>query len=178
MKILQSLCVLLLFLALAACDDKAQETYVDGPRDAAFQSFNMPSAIDELKTQLLGNPNDFNTLSRLGDMYFESSQYFEAIQIYDRAIAVNPSCADCYNDKGLALFYLGDAEGSLAALRKATETDPNYVHAWLSTGYVMVSTGRYQEAVAPLNKVKELDTTGTLALEADKFLTMANRAAK
>jgi hypothetical protein len=60
----------------------------------------------------------------------------------------------------------------------ATTTDPNYVHAWLSTGYVMVSTGRYQEAVAPLNKVKELDSTGTLALEADKFLAMANRAAR
>lgn len=178
MKFLQTLCALLVLLALAGCDDKAQEVYVDGPRDQAFQSFNMPSAIDELKTQLLSNPNDFNTLSRLGDMYFESSQYFEAIQVYDRAIEVNPACADCYNDKGLALFYLGDAEGSLAALNMATTTDPNYVHAWLSTGYVMVSTGRYQEAVAPLNKVKELDSTGTLALEADKFLAMANRAAR
>jgi tetratricopeptide (TPR) repeat protein len=164
-----------LLLALAGCDEKAQETYVDGPRDAAFQSFNAPSAIDELKNQLLNNPDDFNTLSRLGDMYFESSQYFEAIQTYDRAIAVNPACADCFNDKGLALFYLGDADGSLVALGKATEIDPSYVHAWLSTGFVMVSTGRYQEAVAPLNRVKELDTTGILAAEADKFLAMANR---
>jgi hypothetical protein len=32
--------------------------------------------------------------------------------------------------------------------------------------------GRHQEAIEPLNKVKELDTTGTLSWEADKFLTM------
>ena len=35
---------------------------------------------------------------------------------------------------GLALFYLGDADGSLVALGKATEIAPDYVHAWLSTG--------------------------------------------
>ena len=32
MRILQSLCVLLLLLALAGCDDKAQEVYVDVAR--------------------------------------------------------------------------------------------------------------------------------------------------
>ena len=128
-----------------------------------------------MKTQLLSNPSDFAALSELGDLYFESSQYFEAIQMYDRAIAVNPACADCYNDKGLALFYLGDADGSLTALNKATTIDPNYVHAWLSTGFVMVATGRYEEAVAPLNKVKELDATGSLVPEADKFLAIAQQ---
>ena len=38
---------------------------------------------------------------------------------------------------------------------------------------MLISEGRYQEAVAPLNKVKEIDATGVLALQADKFLAMA-----
>ena len=37
----------------------------------------------------------------------------------------------------------------------------------------MFSEGRYEEAIPALNKVKELDTTGGLAVEADKFLAMA-----
>ena len=103
-------------------------------------------------------------------MYFEAGQYFEAIQTYDQAISVNPMCADCFNDKGLAFYYLGDTNTALVSFDKATEIDPLLVRAWLSKGFVLVSEGRYQEAVDPLNKVKELDTTGIMALEADKFL--------
>jgi hypothetical protein len=33
-----------------------------------------------------------------------------------------------------------------------------------------MSAGRHAEAVAPLNKVKELDPGGALATEADRFL--------
>jgi hypothetical protein len=50
--------------------------------------------------------------------------------------------------------------------------DPGFTHAWLSKGFVLTSEGRYQEAIAPLNKVKEIDTSGVLALQADKFLAM------
>ena len=109
-------------------------------------------------------------LSALGDLYFESAQYFEAIQIYDRALVVNPMCADCLNDKGLASFYLGDTNSAIESLDRAIETDPTYPNAWLSKGFVLVSMGRYEDAVVPLNKVKELDSAGGFAAEADKFL--------
>ena len=38
---------------------------------------------------------------------------------------------------------------------------------------MLISEGRFQEAVAPLNKVKELDPSGALGLQADKFLAVA-----
>ena len=177
---LRSFFSLLMLLSLIACDDKAakpKSTAQDFPQTVKtlpeFNNFQTSSYIEQLKAQLLNNPNDFNMLSALADMYFESSQYFEAIQTYDRAIAVNPACADCFNDKGLALYYLGDANAAIESFDKAIEIDPTYTNAWLSKGYVLVSVGRYQEAIEPLNKVKELDTTGDLAPEADKFLATA-----
>ena len=85
---------------------------------------------------------------------------------------MNPNCADCYNDRGLSLFYIGDPTSALESFDKAIALDPGFTHAWLSKGFVLISEGRYQEAVAPLNKVKELDTTGVLALQADKFLVI------
>ena len=51
--------------------------------------------------------------------------------------------------------------------------NPEYPNTWLSKGFILVSEGRYEEAIAPLNKVKELDAVGNLAMEADKFLAMA-----
>ncbi len=118
------------------------------------------------------NPMDFAALSELADMYFESGQYIDAFQTYDKAIAINPKCADCFNDRGLSLFYIGDPVSALESFDKAIAIDPTFKNAWLSKGYVLISSGRYQEAVAPLNKVKELDGTGPLAIQADKFLAM------
>ena len=78
-------------------------------------------------------------------------------------------CAECLNDKGLALFYSGDPSAALKSFDRANVVNPGYVHAWLSKGFVLVSEGRHQEAIVPLNKVKELDIKGGLVPEADKF---------
>lgn len=174
---LRTLCILVVFLSLSACDDKTSRTAAQ-PQNTTQQQSPAPSnaqttqSISALKARIAMNPNDFEALSTLGDVYFESSQFVDAFQTYDKAIAVNPNCADCYNDRGLSLFYLGDATSALESFDKAVAISPGYTHAWLSKGYVLVSEGRYKEAIAPLNKVKEIDTTGVLALQADKFLAV------
>lgn len=169
---LQNICALMVLISLVACDDKAAKPTTQLQQDFAAQNTQALTEIEQLQVMLVSNPNDFGTLSALADSYFESGQYVDAFQLYDRAIAVNPMCADCYNDRGLALFYLGDATSALESFDKAVALNPTYVHAWLSKGFVLVSVGRYEEAIVPLNKVKELDTTGGLSAEADKFLAM------
>ena len=170
---LQKFCALLILLSLISCDDKAAKPATTAQSFPQFDSFQTPSEIDQLKARLFDNPEDFEALSTLGDRYFESARYLEAIQTYDKALVVNPMCADCLNDRGLAMFYMGDAKSALESFDKAIAIDPGYVHVWLSKGYVLFSEGRYEEAIPVLNKVKELDTTGKLAVEADKFIAQA-----
>jgi len=170
---LRILCTMLMILSLVACDEKAAKPAARTQQDFAVNNVQTFQGIEQLKAKLLMNPTDFATLSALGDMYFESGQYVEAFQTYDKAIAVNPTCADCYNDRGLSLYYIGDPTSALESFDKAIAIDPGFTHAWLSKGFVLISTGRYEEAVVPLNKVKEIDTSGVLALQADKFLEMA-----
>ena len=167
---LRIFCALLILLSLSGCDDKAAKPVARPQQDFAVNNVQTFQGIEQLKASLLVNPTDFATLSALGDMYFESAQYVEAFQTYDKALAVNPACADCYNDRGLSLYYIGDPTSALESFDKAIAIDPGFTHAWLSKGFVLISEGRYQEAVAPLNKVKEIDTSGVLALQADKFL--------
>ena len=169
---LRFICTTLILLGLVACDDKVTKPATQTQQDFAVNDVQSFQAIEQLKARLLTNPTDFATLSALGDTYFESAQYVEAFQTYDKALAVNPKCADCYNDRGLSLYYIGDPTSALESFDKAIALDPGFTHAWLSKGFVLISEGRYQEAVVPLNKVKELDTSGVLALQADKFLAV------
>jgi len=170
---LRHVCALLVLLSLVSCDEQAAKPVARTQQDFDVNNVQAFQGIEQLKAKLAMNPNDFDTLSSLADMYFESSQFVEAFQTYDKALAINPNCADCYNDRGLSLFYIGDPISALESFDKAIALDPKFTHAWLSKGYVLISSGRYQEAVLPLNKVKELDTTGVLALQADKFLAIA-----
>jgi tetratricopeptide (TPR) repeat protein len=168
---MRTLAVSFSLLVLVSCEDeRARQSSSQQTPDMA--QMHIALGIEQLQMQLRQNPNDFAALSRLGDLYFESGQYFAAIQTFDRALAVNPECADCLNDKGLAQYYSGDTQGALASLDQATTVDPAYPNAWLSKGYVLMSVGRYEEAIAPLNQVKAVDQSGVLAAEADKFLAM------
>ena len=81
-------CALLVILGLVACDDQATTSTANTQSAPAFDSFQSFNGIDQLKATLLENPNDSDTLAALGDMYFESSQFFEAILTYDQAIAM------------------------------------------------------------------------------------------
>jgi tetratricopeptide (TPR) repeat protein len=162
-------------LGLISCEDKASQPTTQRQQAPATNAALPIQGMEQLKARVAMNPMDFAALSDLADMYFESGQYIDAFQYYDKAIAVNPNCADCYNDRGLCLFYIGDPVSALESFDKAIAIDPAYKHAWLSKGYVLISSNRYQEAVAPLNKVKELDGTGPLAVQADKFLAMVAR---
>jgi len=173
MSNLQKFCIFLVLLSLISCDEKAVKSTTATQNFPQFDSLQAPSEIEQLEAMLINNPNNFSTLSSLGDLYFESSRYIEAIQTYDRALVVNPACADCLNDRGLALFYTGDPASALRSFDRAVAIEPGYTHAWLSKGYVLISQGRYDEAAFPLNKVKALDSTGHLAAEADKFLALA-----
>ncbi len=172
MNNLQKFFALLLLFSLISCDDHEAKSTAEVQQTPDIDIFQTSPDIELLKARLFDSPKDFSALSSLGDLYFESAQYHEAIQIYTKALAVNPACADCLNDRGLALFYTGDPQSALESFDKAIELEPEYVHAWLSKGFVLVAEGRYEEAIAPLNRVKALDTKGTLAREADKFLAL------
>jgi tetratricopeptide (TPR) repeat protein len=169
---LRKFCVLLPLFCLISCDDKGTKSATETPQTANVDIVQPFQEIEQLKLSLFDNPYDFTYLSALGDEYFESAQYIEAIKTYDKALAINPMCAECLNDKGLALFYTGDPKSALESFDEAIAIDPEFARVWLSKGFVLFSENRYQEAIAPLNKAKELDTTGVMSQEADKFLKL------
>ena len=159
-----------LLLLAAGCDGGKKEAAYEDLQEWDGRYGSTDRRIEMLKASLYEDPDNFDLLSALGDAYFESQRYEDAIVEYEKALKIRPDDADCLNDMGLAYFYTGNTEKGLESVEKAIESSPGYKHPWLSKGFMLMSIGRYDEAVEPLNRVKELDPGGKLAEEADRFL--------
>ena len=72
-------------------------------------------AVAPLLATLKTSPNDFNTIVQLANLYFDGQQYPEAVKYYRLALKSQPTNADLLTDLGTSIWYMGDADGAIAA---------------------------------------------------------------
>ena len=88
--------------------------------------------LDTLKT----NPNDYETLVKLGNLYYDNQQYQNATQYYVRALKIHPENADVRTDMGTCYWNLGAADKALAEFDRALTYRPNYAQTLFNIGIV------------------------------------------
>ncbi|HDZ01542.1 MAG TPA: tetratricopeptide repeat protein [Nitrospirae bacterium] len=110
------------------------------------------------------------SLALLGDKYFETGRYIQAIEIYKKVLELSPNDVDTYNDLGLAYHYTGNPELAVDTLKKGTELMPSHQRIWLSLGYVLMSGGKNQEARQALEKAAELNPETDVGQEASRMI--------
>ncbi|MEN8262671.1 MAG: tetratricopeptide repeat protein [Nitrospirota bacterium] len=162
--------IFLVLITVSSCS--REETTADKPAAAVTPSGPLidsnfkGTALSELEL----DTNDPNSLAILGDKYFESNQYTQAIEIYEKVLKLNPNDVDTYNDLGLAYFYTGKSNIAVDRLKRGTEVVPSYQRVWLSLGFILLTEGRKGEAKPVLQRAVELDPESTVGREAKKML--------
>jgi len=138
------------------------------------RTFDSGPVIDPGEMELSGitgkdleNPE---ALAGLGDKYFESKSFKQAIKVYEKVLELDPDDVDTYNDMGLALYYTGKPDRAIETLKKGTEVMPSYQRIWLSLGFVFISTEKNKEAEKALNRTIELDPNSEVGLEAKRIM--------
>jgi cytochrome c-type biogenesis protein CcmH/NrfG len=63
---------------------------------------------EPLLAKLKSTPNDSQLLYKIGNIYYDTQQYPEAIKYYDQSLAQNPKSPDVRTDLATAYFYSGD----------------------------------------------------------------------
>ncbi|HZB43893.1 MAG TPA: tetratricopeptide repeat protein, partial [Pyrinomonadaceae bacterium] len=80
-----------------------------------------------------------------------------AVELYRKAIEIDPNYAIAHNNLGNALNELKRHEEAEAAYRRAIELDPNYAIAYYNLGTALRDLKRHEEAEAAYRKAIELD---------------------
>jgi tetratricopeptide (TPR) repeat protein len=114
--------------------------------------------IEEYRTILEEDPNNLAAVIALGNAYFDSGQWNEAIRLYERALAINPRSADVHTDMGTAYRNMGRTDRALAEYRRALELEPGQMEARYNLGVVYAYDVKdYTRAIAIWEQVLRLD---------------------
>src|ERR1700758_2377951 len=80
----------------------------DAPAQAA-----LARAAAPLLENVNKDPNDFDSLVKLGNLYYDGQQFPTAIPYYERALTIHPENPDVRTDMGTAYFYNGNSDRAI-----------------------------------------------------------------
>ncbi|MCA8925692.1 MAG: tetratricopeptide repeat protein [Planctomycetes bacterium] len=96
-------------------------------------------------------------LAQAGSLKALGGQYLEALEVYGRAIALDPNNAEAYLGRAVSNHALGHLEEALEDFDDALELDPTVAGAYVSRATIKQTLDRYEEAWRDLDKALELD---------------------
>jgi hypothetical protein len=82
--------------------------------------------IKQLEQEAEQNPNNPDIPLKLADFLYDQRQYQQAIEWYQKSLALNPQNVNARTDLGTAYFYIGQAEQALKEYRQSLAIDPDH----------------------------------------------------
>lgn len=133
---------------------------------------------EPLMAQLKDRPNDPQLLYQIGNIYYDTQNYPDAIAYYQKSLAQNPNLTDVRTDMATAYYYSGDVDKALAEFDTVLKQDPKHANALFNQGMVrwkgkMDITG----AVASWKKLLETNPNYERKDEVQAFIAQAEKHA-
>lgn len=91
----------------------------------------------ELQNIVAKDPNNVAAWTRLGNVYFDSDKFMEAIEAYSKSLELQPNDPDVLTDRGIMFRKIGDFPSALADFRKAAQIAPTHLNSVLNQGIVL-----------------------------------------
>jgi tetratricopeptide (TPR) repeat protein len=94
--------------------------------------------------------------AKLGVAALEEGKNIEALRQFDQIVELNPSFANVWAVRGIALRNLERYEEALNSFDRELELRPNEHSSWGLHGLVLEKLGRYEDALSSFNRTLEL----------------------
>ena len=126
--------------ASAAMPSQQETAPQQGSEPRQQPTAEMQAAVAQAAAPLLDainkNPKDYESLIQLGNVFYDGQQFPNAIQYYERALAIHPENPDVRTDMGTAYWYTGNADKAVAAMETSLKYRPGHAQTLFNLGWV------------------------------------------
>jgi len=139
---------------------KGQDLDRNGFHNESVQAYY--KALNLTNETLKKNPKDVVAWQTSGLVLESLDRTDEAAKAFDKAIELNPQCAEAWLHKGMALYLITNRlqgqernktfEDAVKAYDKAIEINPNYGEAWEDKGYSLGSLASFSKNLSKFNE--------------------------
>lgn len=103
------------------------------------------------------DPDNIETLLKLGYTRFHLDDHDEALRIYDRILDIDVTNPDAWNLKGLVHYEQKNYSKALDSVEKAIDTDPTFGMAWYNKACFLSLLNQVPESLEALKRSIEID---------------------
>ena len=117
----------------------------------------LEEAITVFEQALRIDPDNVETLLKLGYARFHLDDYHEALRVYDKILDIDVTNPEAWNLKGLVHYEQKNYSKALDSVEKAIETDPRYGMAWYNKACFLSLLNQVPESLESLKRSIEID---------------------
>ena len=114
------------------------------------------------------DPNNVETLLKLGYARFHLDDHAEALKVYDRIFEIDVTNAEAWNLKALVHYEQKNYAKALDSVEKAIESDPTYGMAWYNKACFLSLLNQIPESIEALKRSIEIDVKNARKAVKDK----------
>ena len=104
-----------------------------------------------------------NKIHEQADLVLREGKISEAIDLYTKALALDPKDPNLVSDRGVAFLHLEDRELCLKDLDRAVELQPGYSYRYACRAFAKSHFKDYDGAILDYEKAVELDPDDAVA---------------
>ena len=116
----------------------------------------LDEAEREFRIALGFAPRDADSLAGLGDVFYDSQRWTEAIAQYQLALQVNPDVVSVRTNLALSLIRVGRLEEARSMLQSVVALSPNSAQGYRNLGLVSMQLGQHAEGIQALRRAAAL----------------------
>ncbi|HEY3203865.1 MAG TPA: protein kinase, partial [Thermoanaerobaculia bacterium] len=143
-------------------DEKLPEAHVSLANVKFFYDFDWPGAEKEFQRALELNPNSADAHEAYATYLAAMERHAEAATHIERAERLDPLSLLVLTDAAWVFYCAREYDQAIEASRKAVDLDQRFWPAYTYLGLAYEKKGRFAEAIAALEKARELDDNPTI----------------
>ncbi len=147
---------------------------------ACFDAGRLADADRVLSAAIAAAPGSWRPWFERGRILQAMGRFREALQLFERALALCPDHVHSLNNAGICHLHLGDPAVAEAAFRRCVEIDPQDARMWVNLSASCAAQGRPDEALEAVRRAGSIsanrDEAPELFCQTAIYLTELGRA--